>query len=69
MITKEYFEKKLKKHETLTVYSSDNVPITISKKYYLTAEYNRQICFDMDCGDLEKFCERLGLSLTPTNNH
>ena len=69
MITKDYFEKKLKKHETLTLYSADNVSLTVSKKYYLSAEHNDQMHFDMDCADLEKYCDRMGLTLNPTKDH
>lgn len=69
MITKDFFEKKLKKHETFTVYSADNVPITISKKYYLTTDHNRQCHFDLDCTDLAKYCDQMGLTLRPTNEN
>ncbi len=30
-ITKDYFEKQLKKHDKVTVYAQDNIPLTISK--------------------------------------
>ena len=66
MITKDYFEKQLNKREKLTVYSADNVPHTIVKKYHLTTEHNNGIRFDLDCKDLEKYCELFGLTLKPT---
>lgn len=66
MITKEYFDKHLSKHEKLTVYSEDNVPHTIIKKYHLTTEPDKSLHFDQDCKDLEKYCDMLGLTLKPT---
>ncbi len=65
MITKDYFDKQFKKHEVLTVYSADNVPHTIKKRYHLTTEPVRKAYFDMDCADLEKFCKMKGLTLKP----
>ena len=66
MITKEYFDKQLSKHEKLTVYSEDNVPHTIIKKYHLTTEPDRSLHFDLYCKDLEKYCDMLGLTLKTT---
>lgn len=66
MIANDYFEKQLNKREKLTVYSEDNVPQTIVKKYHLTTEHNGGIHFDLDCKDLEKYCELFGLTLKPT---
>jgi len=65
MITPAYFSNPLKKHEKLTVYSSDNVPHTIVKKYHLTAEPGRTMYFDLDCEDLERFCNMMGITLKP----
>ena len=65
MITPEYFDKHLKKREKLTVYSEDNVPHTIVKKYHLTVEPGRTMHFDLDCKDLEKYCDLSGLYLKP----
>jgi hypothetical protein len=65
MITKDYFEKQLKKREKLTVYSTDNVPHTIVKKYHLTTEPDRTMHFSLDCHDLEKYCDLMGLTLKP----
>lgn len=67
MITKEFFDKQLSKHEKLTVYSRDNAPHTIVKKYHLTTEPGKSTHFDLDCKDLEKYCEMLGLTLKPKN--
>ena len=66
MITPEYFDKHLKKREKLTVYSEDNVPHTIVKKYHLTVEPSRTLHFDLDCKDLEKYCNMMGITLKPT---
>ena len=66
MITPEYFDKHLKKREKLIVFSEDNVPLTIVKKYHLTAEPGRTLHFDLDCKDLEKYCNMMGISLKPT---
>ena len=65
MITKEYFDKQLSKHEKLTVYSEDNVPHTIIKKYHLTTEPDKSLHFELDCKDLEKYCDMFGLTLNP----
>ena len=65
MITADYFDKHLKKREKLTVYSEDNVPHTIVKKYHLTMEPDRNTYFDVECKDLEKFCSMTGLTLKP----
>ena len=65
MITAAYFDKHLKKHEKLTVYSADKVSHTIVKKYHLTTEPNHTTYFDLDCKDLEKLCEMMGLTLKP----
>ena len=48
MISNDYFDKQLKKREKLTVYSSDNVPHTVTKKYHLTVEPNRTMHFPLD---------------------
>ena len=37
-ITKEYFEKQLKKHDKVTVYSPENIPLNISKEFYVTRD-------------------------------
>lgn len=66
MIAKDYFDKQLSKRDKLTVYSRDNVPHTITKKHHLTTEPNRNLYFDLDCKDLEKYCDMLGLTLKPT---
>lgn len=69
-ITKDYFENQLRKHEKITVYSSDSTPLTISKEFYICrTSYAPFIEFEMDCEDLENYCNVLGLSLTPNANH
>ena len=67
MITVAYFDKNLKKHEKLTLYSEDNTSLTIVKKYHLTTEPDRKTYFDVECKDLEKFCSMMGLTLKPNN--
>lgn len=61
------FDKQLSKHEKLNVYSRDNAPHTIVKKYHLTTEPGNSTHFDLDCKDLEKYCELLGLTLKLKN--
>lgn len=34
-ITKEFFEKQLKKHDKVTVYSPENIPLNISKVFFV----------------------------------
>lgn len=65
MITPDYFDKHLKKREKLTVYSEDNVPHTIVKKYHLTVDPDRTMRFALDCKDLANFCHMFGLTLNP----
>ena len=38
-ITKDFFEKHLKKHNTLTVYSQENIPLTISKEHSVSPNW------------------------------
>ena len=66
MITPEYFDKHLNKREKLTVFSEDNVPHTIVKKYHLTVEPGRTMHFDLDGKDLENYCDLFGLFLKPS---
>lgn len=66
MITKDYFDKQLSKREKLTVYSYDNMPHTITKRYHLTTDSDKTIHFDLDCKDLEKYCNLFGLKRKST---
>lgn len=69
-ITKDYFENQLSKHGKVTVYAQDNTPLTISREYYICRTSHAPfIEFEMDCEDLEKYCNFLSLSLTPNDNH
>jgi len=68
MITKDYFEKQLKKHKKIKVYSQDNIPCEIFTTPYLYKE-DSGIEFEMDCKDLEDYCDRMGLQLTPPTNN
>ena len=65
-LTKEFFEKQLKKHDKVTVYAQDNIPLTISKVPYIRRD-DTDTEFDMDCADLADYCNALGLSTKPNN--
>jgi len=68
-ITKEYFEKKLKKHGQVTAYSQENIPLNISREFYIARDgSNPTLEFDINCVDLAHYCEHMGLRLSPTNN-
>lgn len=66
-ITKDYFEKQLKKHDKVTVYAQNNIPLTISKAPCIRRDDVR-LEFDMDCADLADYCNLAGLSIKPNNN-
>lgn len=66
-ITKEYFEKQLKKHDKVTVYSPKNIPLNISKEYYI-GRIGSNVEFEMDCEDLALYCKQMGLKLKPANH-
>lgn len=63
-ITKEYFEKKLKKHDKVTVYSPENIPLDISKEFYISRD-GTTLEFEMDCEDLALYCKRMCMQLNP----
>ena len=65
-ITKDFFEKHLKKHDTLTVYSQENIPLTISKEPHIANNGSGATQFEMDCADLADYCKILGLTTHPT---
>lgn len=67
-VTKEFFEKQLKKHEKITVYSPENLPLTIKKEYFVARDgSNPTLGFEIDCTDLALYCTHMALSLKPTN--
>lgn len=69
-INKEFFEKQLKKDGAVTVYSPDNIPLNISKEYFVTrVGSNPALNFDLDCEDLALYCEHMSLSLVRNNNN
>lgn len=70
MITKDYFEKQLKKHSKITMYSPENIKLTITKEPYINMDDNGKshFHFEMDCEDITDYCKHLGLYLNPTNN-
>lgn len=67
MITKEFLEKQIKKNDKVTVYSLDNIPLTISKTPCIRRN-DVDLEFDMDCADLADYCNLAGLSIKPNNN-
>ena len=66
-ITKESFEKHFRNRNTLTVYSPDNIPLTISKEQHIINANGTQ--FEMDCKDLADYCRMLGLTIHPTTKN
>lgn len=66
-ITKDYFEKQLKKHDKVTVYAQDNIPLTISKAPCIRRN-DVGLEFEMGCADLADYCNLAGLSIKPNNN-
>ena len=65
-ITKDFFEKQLKKHDSLTVYSPENIPLTISKEPHIANDSIVGMQFELDCADLADYCNMLGLTIHPT---
>lgn len=66
-LTQEFFEKQLKKHGKVTIFSPENISLDISKVPYIRKDDNGPD-FDMDCDDLADFCNTLGLSVKPNRN-
>ena len=64
MITKDFFEKQLKKHSKVTVYSPENIPLDIFKEPYIGCD-GATFEFEKDCKDLADYCNAIGLK---TNN-
>ena len=68
MITKDYFEKELKKHDKTTVYTQDGIPFTIRKSPYIERDTTiNRLTFEMDCVDFELYCKNMCLRLTPVS--
>lgn len=67
MITKEFLEKQIKKNDKVTVYSLDNIPLTISKTPCIRRD-DVGLEFEMDCADFADYCNLAGLSIKPNNN-
>ena len=65
-ITKDFFEKYLKKYNSLTVYSQENIPLTISKEPHIANDRVDGMQFETDCADLADYCNMLGLTTHPT---
>ena len=68
-ITKDFFEKHLKKHNTLTVYSQENIPLTISKEPHIAYDRVGGMQFEPDCADLADYCNMLGLTTHPNTQN
>ncbi len=66
-ITKDYFEKQLKKSDKVTVYTQDNILLTISKAPCIRRD-DVGLEFEMDCTDFADYCNLAGLSIKPNNN-
>ncbi len=66
-LTQEFFEKQLKKHEKVTIFSTEDISLDISKVPYIRKDDNGPD-FDMDCDDLADYCNALGLSVKPNRN-
>lgn len=66
-LTQEFFEKQFKKHEKVTIYSTENISLDISKVPYIRKD-DTAAEFEMDCADLADYCNALGLSIKPNNN-
>ena len=66
MISKDFFQKYFKLHNKITLYTADNIPLTISKAYHLHLDGGHCTMDIADCEDLAEFCELRGLSLEPT---
>ena len=60
------FFKHLKKHDKVTVYSSDNIPLNIYKEPYIGCD-GSTVEFELDCVDLVDYCNMLGLHLNHNN--
>ena len=61
MSIKDYLERKLKKHASFTVYCPTNIPLGITTEDYILCEGTAPLSFDMDCEDLEEYCEQCDL--------
>ena len=68
-ITKDFFEKHLKKHDSLTVYSPESIPLTISKEIHIAKDGIGSLQFDTDCADLADYCNMFGLTPHPTTQN
>lgn len=66
-LTREFFEKQLKKRKKVTIFSPENISLDISKVPYIRKDNNGPD-FDMDCDDLADYCNALCLSVKPEHN-
>ena len=66
MMAKEKLDKQLKKGQQITVYAQGNIPEKILMKYRICrTDPASTLEFDMDCEDLEKYCNGMCLTLKP----
>jgi hypothetical protein len=61
MTIKECLERKLKKRGRFTTYSPTNIPLDITTEDFILCDTRTTLSFDMDCEDLEEYCQQLGL--------
>lgn len=69
MISKDYFEKQIKKHSKVTIYSADSIALALTKVPCIRCDNGNMADFAMDCSDLTKYCNRTGLALKPNNKN
>lgn len=68
-LTKEFFEKQFEKNKNVILYPPENIPLRFGKEFYICrTSHTPALYFEMDCKDLADYCDKTGLSLTPTNN-
>ena len=70
MMAKEKLDKQLKKGQQITVYAQGSIPVKILMKYRICrTDPASTLDFDMDCEDLEKYCNRMCLTLMPSTKN
>ena len=68
-ISKEFFEKQLKKNMEFILYPPENIALRLGREFYICrTSHAPALRFEMDCKDLADYCKMTGLSLTSTNN-
>lgn len=67
MINKEYFEKGLKKRNTVILYTGNGIPLKLTKHPCVRFDNRNLADFGIEGADLADYCNAMGLTLTPTN--